>query len=263
MQCPYCGYNRKASDTNPDWQCPLCNVVYEKVRCCLLWVLELTAHSKIPENISKAYIITAENKLYSFNKTRKNALIEIQLKSDEFNRLINALEITLPSQLDSQEIIELIDMMGFDKLNVIYTLTGNRIFDSCDSTQGNDSTNQEKEEKMSSYPTKDELIENSPVKKLPSMSLINKITPLHNKKEPICQQCGGEMVKSKHSYGNFVGIFGALIIFLVGLCIMIVFIWTSVGAIIGLLLMIMSLGMGGKREKVWKCITCGYYFKRL
>ncbi len=29
--CPKCGYIRTLADTNPDWQCPRCQVVYEKV----------------------------------------------------------------------------------------------------------------------------------------------------------------------------------------------------------------------------------------
>jgi len=31
MRCPNCGYVRKAEDIAPEWQCPSCQVVYEKV----------------------------------------------------------------------------------------------------------------------------------------------------------------------------------------------------------------------------------------
>ena len=31
MKCPKCGYVRQVSDEAPDWQCPNCKVVYEKV----------------------------------------------------------------------------------------------------------------------------------------------------------------------------------------------------------------------------------------
>jgi len=31
MNCPKCGYRRKASDRAPDWQCPSCGVAYAKV----------------------------------------------------------------------------------------------------------------------------------------------------------------------------------------------------------------------------------------
>jgi glutaredoxin len=30
MRCPKCSYERKKTDTAPDWQCPACGVVYEK-----------------------------------------------------------------------------------------------------------------------------------------------------------------------------------------------------------------------------------------
>lgn len=31
MRCPSCGYVRKQEDIAPEWQCPACQVVYEKV----------------------------------------------------------------------------------------------------------------------------------------------------------------------------------------------------------------------------------------
>lgn len=31
MQCPKCGYVRRAEDDAPEWQCPACQVVYAKV----------------------------------------------------------------------------------------------------------------------------------------------------------------------------------------------------------------------------------------
>jgi len=31
MKCPACGYVRKPEDNVPEWQCPACQVVYEKV----------------------------------------------------------------------------------------------------------------------------------------------------------------------------------------------------------------------------------------
>ncbi len=31
MKCPKCSYERKSTDEAPDWQCPLCGVVYAKV----------------------------------------------------------------------------------------------------------------------------------------------------------------------------------------------------------------------------------------
>ncbi len=77
-----------------------------------------------------------------------------------------------------------------------------------------------------------------------------------------CKHCGGSMRKNTRSFGNFVGIIGALLLFVLGVFIFFAFMLTIIGAIIGLLLILMSLGMGGKRQKIWKCTNCGYYFKR-
>ncbi|MGQ3685582.1 MAG: hypothetical protein ACUBOA_11355 [Candidatus Loosdrechtia sp.] len=30
-KCPKCGYERKATDSAPEWQCPACGVAYAKV----------------------------------------------------------------------------------------------------------------------------------------------------------------------------------------------------------------------------------------
>lgn len=83
-----------------------------------------------------------------------------------------------------------------------------------------------------------------------------------NKNKICCQQCNGVMKKSMLSKGNFTGILGALLVFFLGLFILIFFAWTVIGIIIGILMIIMSLGMGGKRIKIWKCQRCGYYFER-
>ncbi|PUT38572.1 hypothetical protein DIZ81_13830 [Legionella taurinensis] len=83
-----------------------------------------------------------------------------------------------------------------------------------------------------------------------------------NRNMVYCQQCDGEMKKTILSKGNFTGILGALLVFFLGLFILIFFAWTAIGIIIGLLMIIMSLGMGGKRIKIWKCQRCGYYFER-
>ena len=74
-----------------------------------------------------------------------------------------------------------------------------------------------------------------------------------------CKQCGGVMKKTVVSSGNFTGIILALIVFIIGVMLLVIF---PIGAIIGVLLLILSLGMGGKRRKVWKCKRCGYIFER-
>lgn len=64
---------------------------------------------------------------------------------------------------------------------------------------------------------------------------------------PICQQCGGRMIKTTISTGNYVGIMFALVVFIVGFTLLFAF---PIGSIIGVLLMLAALGMGGKRRKV-------------
>ena len=78
-----------------------------------------------------------------------------------------------------------------------------------------------------------------------------------------CKQCGGEMYKSTHSTGNFIGIVLALITFFAGILIIFFTFITIIGPIIGLLMILVSLGMGGKSHKVWKCKNCGYYFNKI
>lgn len=74
-----------------------------------------------------------------------------------------------------------------------------------------------------------------------------------------CKQCGGVMKKKVISTGNFKGILLALIVLIIGVALLFIF---PIGTIIGLLLIIVALGMGGKRRKVWKCKNCGYIFER-
>jgi hypothetical protein len=77
---------------------------------------------------------------------------------------------------------------------------------------------------------------------------------------PQCRQCGGEMGKKTLSQGNFIGILLALIVFIIGVALTITI--PILGWVIGPLLCLVSLGMGGKRRKVWKCGDCGYIFDR-
>ena len=80
-----------------------------------------------------------------------------------------------------------------------------------------------------------------------------------------CQQCGGVMKKAAFSSGNFTGIIFALIVFFLGVWLLVTIptgIDSTFRMVIGVLLIIVSLGMGGKRRKVWKCKNCGYVFDR-
>jgi len=72
-----------------------------------------------------------------------------------------------------------------------------------------------------------------------------------------CKQCSGEMKKETISEGNFRGILFALILLGTGIVITL----TGIGAIIGVPLILLALFTGGKRKKVWKCKSCGYFFE--
>lgn len=75
-----------------------------------------------------------------------------------------------------------------------------------------------------------------------------------------CQQCGGQIVKRVRSTGNVTGIALALIVFLVGLVGS--FIFPPISCFIGPVICFLALFMGGKREKIWKCRSCGFFFPR-
>lgn len=71
---------------------------------------------------------------------------------------------------------------------------------------------------------------------------------------PACPTCQQPMRKSTASSGNLVGIVLALVVFVVGLGVTILI--PLLGWIVGPLLMLLALGMGGKRSKVWRCKPC-------
>lgn len=60
------------------------------------------------------------------------------------------------------------------------------------------------------------------------------------------------MVKKVTSSGNAGGLALALIVMLIG----VILCFTIVLAIIGIPMVILSLFMGGKRKKVWRCKSC-------
>ncbi|MGE5607722.1 MAG: hypothetical protein ACM359_00565 [Bacillota bacterium] len=79
--------------------------------------------------------------------------------------------------------------------------------------------------------------------------------------ELTCQACGGQMVKAKISSGNFTGIIGALIVLAIGIAITLAI--PCIGWVVGPLLILMALGMGGKRQKVWRCQRCRAFIPRM
>jgi hypothetical protein len=77
---------------------------------------------------------------------------------------------------------------------------------------------------------------------------------------PVCQHCGGDMRKTVISSGNCSGIAVALIVFCAG--IMLTLLLPVVGWVCGPIISLAALFMGGKRQAVWKCRDCGYFFER-
>lgn len=69
-----------------------------------------------------------------------------------------------------------------------------------------------------------------------------------------CKQCDGKMVRKTISTGNFRGIIFAIIVFLIGAVLLIS--GDLALTIVGVLVMLFSLFMGGRRRKVWKCKSC-------
>lgn len=75
-----------------------------------------------------------------------------------------------------------------------------------------------------------------------------------------CKQCEREMVQGKRVEKSLalqvVGIF----VFLIGIALLFVF---PFGTIVGVVLIPVSLFLGHKKVRVWKCSNCGYYFDRV
>jgi len=74
-----------------------------------------------------------------------------------------------------------------------------------------------------------------------------------------CQACGGNMVKKNKSSGTAGGLALAIIVFVIGVALCL----TIIGAIAGIPLCILALFMGGKKEKVWRCRSCGAVIPRM
>lgn len=75
-----------------------------------------------------------------------------------------------------------------------------------------------------------------------------------------CKQCGNPMhrtVRGEHSWAVQLL---AVALFIFGFALLFV---VPIGTIIGIFLMLASLGMGYKRRKVWACRKCGYFFDRM
>lgn len=82
--------------------------------------------------------------------------------------------------------------------------------------------------------------------------------PVQDRPAGGCPLCGGRMIKKTKSEGNAMGIAIALIVLAIGISLTI----TIVGAIIGVPLILCSLGIGGKRKKLLVCVNCKHAITR-
>lgn len=74
-----------------------------------------------------------------------------------------------------------------------------------------------------------------------------------------CIQCSNEMHKTTQSVHNRTAQAGGCLIFIVGICLLFI---VPIGTFIGIIMIIWASRMGYKREKVWSCKNCGYFFER-
>lgn len=77
---------------------------------------------------------------------------------------------------------------------------------------------------------------------------------------PKCQHCHGSMHQTKRAERNMVLQLLGIVVFFLGLALAFAFI--PIGTIIGIVLMLAALGMGYKKQKIWLCSNCGYFFPR-
>ena len=75
-----------------------------------------------------------------------------------------------------------------------------------------------------------------------------------------CKQCGSTMHRTVRGEHSCAVQLLAVAIFIFGAVLLFAF---PIGTIIGIFLMLASLGMGYKRRKVWACGQCGYFFDRM
>jgi len=74
-----------------------------------------------------------------------------------------------------------------------------------------------------------------------------------------CEKCGTNMNKTtrqEHNYG--LQVLGVAL-FIVGV---IALFYVPIGTVIGIIIILLSLSLGFKKNKVWLCKSCGYFFKR-
>lgn len=249
-----CGCSNSADNHDDDFFCPLCKSVLTKIACSVL-VFD-NDHEEISGLVTAALIFDKKNRVLFFNKYLDGKIIPIPLSRKDIV-LIKMIVGPRSLQLSREGRSVCIDKDKFIEIQQIISSAY----------------------KNNMLPKKNRFSEFKGFINLVCKSSIDKIDryfdedvnekigqELTKKKKPgdiYCKQCDSIMDKTIHSTGNFSGIIIAIIVFIAGLSIFIWFFWTLLGAIIGILLIIMSLGMGGKRQKIWKCRKCGYFFERL
>jgi uncharacterized protein YqhQ len=85
------------------------------------------------------------------------------------------------------------------------------------------------------------------------------IKEMHMIEQVKCQQCGSQMEKTTKADKRFALQILGVALFLFGIALLFVF---PIGTILGVALMIGSLGLGYSKKKIWKCSSCGYFFER-
>jgi len=74
-----------------------------------------------------------------------------------------------------------------------------------------------------------------------------------------CQQCQAPMKKTSIVKAKWGVQLAAFFLFLLGFFLLFLF---PFGTLVGLALMVGCGSMGYRKDKVWKCPNCGYYFNR-
>lgn len=74
-----------------------------------------------------------------------------------------------------------------------------------------------------------------------------------------CQQCGSPMQKTTRANKSLGLQLLGVVLFFLGVVLLFV---PPLGTLLGVVLMIGSLGLGYSKKKIWKCSNCGYFFER-
>jgi len=77
-----------------------------------------------------------------------------------------------------------------------------------------------------------------------------------------CQQCGGIMYRTSSVTGGCANYAGGLLTFTFGFFVLVILGALGVGLILGPLIMLASIPMMWRKDKMWRCRSCGCVIKR-